>query len=115
MVRTMSNKKQKVYVLELLGDIVNTPGCVVLEVGGVSTDKKVLEKLKKEKDKELKELFSEESGSPKRWANPNSNDDEEDEDDEDEFEDEEEGEFCYQNYDLSSRPEWTISTYDLLK
>lgn len=97
----------KVYVLELLGDISNTPGSVTLEVGGVSTDKKVLENLKVQKDKELDEYFDD-----------GEDDEEESDDDEDEDEDDfddEDGEYCYMNYDLSSRPEWVIQTYDLLK
>ena len=93
----------KVYVLELSGDIQSTPGSVTLEVGGVSLDKTVLERLKVEKDKELDEYLGEE-------------DDDESEDDEEEDEDEDYEDGCtYMNYDLDSRPEWTIVEYDLLK
>lgn len=75
----------KVYVLELIGDIVNTPGSVVLDVGGVSTDKEILETLKKEYDEEL------DAGLGDSY---------------DEYE--------YMGYDLSDRPEWVITEYDLL-
>ncbi len=87
--------KPKVYVLELYGDPHNSGGSVIFDVGGVSTDRSVLEKLMVVKDKELDEYFS----------------DEPDEDDEDS----DDYEYCYQNTDLSERPSWTISEYDLLK
>lgn len=75
----------KVYVLELLGDLSNTPCSVVIDTGGVSTDREILETLKKEYDEELDEYFG---------------------DDDDDFE--------YQGFDLTGRPEWTITEYDLL-
>ncbi len=76
---------QVIYILELVGDISCTPGSVTLEIGGVSTDKKTLERLMVEKEKEL-------------------DDDNESEDDDDE-------DFCWNGYDLSGRPEWMITEH----
>lgn len=96
----MPNKK--VYVLELVGDIQNTPGAVTLEIGGVSLDKKALERLKVQKDKELDDYLGSDSG------------DTEDDEDEDEDDYDDGGDITYMNYDLDSRPEWTITEHDLV-
>jgi len=91
-------KKTKVYVLELWGNPVYSGVSVIFDVAGVSLDRSVLEKLKAKKDKELEEEFPTEEGD-------------EGEDDEDgDFGDEE---YCLHNTDLSDRPYWSISTYDL--
>lgn len=76
-----------IYVLELVGDIVNTGGSTIVEVGGVSFDKATLEKLKSQKDTELLE-----------YLGPEDDD----------------GECCYMNTDYSERPCWVISEYPLL-
>jgi hypothetical protein len=88
---------QKVYVLELLGDISNTPGMITLETGGVSLNRSKLETLKIQKEKELDDYLD---------ARPIPEDDDEDDDTDEEY--------CYQNFDLSSRPVWTITEYDMI-
>jgi len=84
------SETKKVYVLELIGDIVSTPGCVTLEIGGVSNDRKKLEKLLETKEKELLEYMSE--------PGPEDDDD-----------------GCtYRNYDLDGYPVWNITEHTLL-
>lgn len=85
------NTKKKVYVLELVGDIVNTGGSVTLETGGVSLDRSSLEVLREQKERELDEYFG---------VNEESDEDYHD--------------WCYMNTDLSERPFWTIVEYDLV-
>lgn len=93
---TNQSAPTKVYVLELWGDIVCTSGAIIVEIGGVSLDRSVLERLMVEKEKELRAYFDDED-----------DDSEEEEDDEDE-------ECTYMNTDYSSRPTWSISEYPLL-
>lgn len=80
----------KVYVLELVGDPVNSSGSITIEIGGTSLDRSKIEALKVEKDKALDDYFG---------------DDEEHEDGDD---------WCYCNSDYSERPYWSISEYPLI-
>ena len=99
---TNQSAPTKVYVLELWGDIVCTSGAIIVEIGGVSLDRSVLERLMVEKEKELRAYFDDEDVS---------DDGDDDEEDEEEYEDEE---CTYMNTDYSSRPTWSISEYPLL-
>lgn len=92
---------EKVYVLELVGDPINSSGCVTIEVAGTSLDRSKLEKLMVQKDEELDECFD-------GHTEPCDCDDEGCEEDHDG------GEWCYLNSDYSSRPTWTINEYPLL-
>ena len=78
----------KIYVLVLMGDPMNSSGPVILEIEGCSTNRKTLETLKIKKDKELDKYFM-------------------DHDDDDDY--------CYLNTDLSDRPTWEIHEYENLK
>lgn len=85
---------RKAYILELEGDIESTPGTVTLEVGGVSLDREVLEKLKVVKDQELDEYLGDDAS-----------------DEDDDYPEQ----VVYHNYDLSGRPHWNIREYDLVE
>lgn len=93
----------KVYVLELVGDPINSGGRVTIEVGGASLDRSKLESLKIEKDEELDEYFD----GRQEPCDCDDDDCEEDHDGSDE-------EWCYMDSDYSTRPEWTIVDYPLL-
>jgi hypothetical protein len=77
------------YLLVLDGDIQSTPGSVILETGEASLDKDSLKPFLDKRNKDLDEYFG---------------DDEE-----------EEGDVCYCNYDLDSRPTWSIQEIPLIK
>ena len=88
----------KVYALELWADPESSGSSAIFEVAGISTDRAVLERLKVEKEKWLDEYFSDERNF---------------DDDTDEYDDE--YQYVLFNTDLSGRPYWSITEYDLLE
>ena len=92
----------KAYVLQLVGDPINSGGMVTIDVAAVSLDRSRLEALLPTKEAELDEYFEGRSA-------PCDCDDEDCEEEHDDGE-----EWCYMNSDYSSRPEWVIDEYVLV-
>lgn len=97
-----------VYVLELIGDPVNSGGSVTIDIGGTSLDRATLENLKVEKDAELSEYFDGACVDPdcSAWEG-----DCECECDKNHVQD---ADWCYRNSDYSRCPTWVITSYPLL-
>ena len=96
-----TSDKSKVYVLELIGDPTNSSGSITISIGGTSLDLSKIEELKIKKDVEIEEYFSDVEAVC-------DCDDDECENNHDDHE------WTYMNSDYSSRPSWTIVSYELL-
>lgn len=82
---TGTNKK--VYVLQLVGSPYSAGGVHILEIGGISHEKKTLETLMVKKNEELDEYFGDDDGED-GWN--------------------------YHNCDFGERPAWYIEEMTLL-
>ena len=79
-------KEVAIYILQLEGDPVNSSGTHIIEVAGVSLDKRSLERIRKDRSRELEGLVEEDDC----------------------------GFVTYMNTDYSDPPEWVIREVSLI-